>query len=915
MVGVGPTPAFPAAPPSDGTTDDNPAANLSPPERRRAVVWAHYKHARTHDPAAFSSTGEPREDHSYTCNYCDASLVRNGRDIGAPALVTHSLTCAKCPPDAKALIAADSKGKKAAAYLASLALTTAAAGPAQQQAPGAADVQQQLPSAAPVGADADAAGGVLLPVQKQRSIVWEHYAHTKSLQAAEGEDGDRREDHCYACKYCAAALRRNGRDIGAPALITHSLTCTKCPPAVKLEIAKASQGKKARTYLAAHRGRPGGEAVGRALGAKSDTAAAVGAAARRDAQGMMAVPAVFGTGVAAAAAAAVAAVAPPRGLRGGASSSAAAPPAGTGGLSDAERQELDVLLASFVIGERLSVSCVESPFLTAFIEKIGPAYARGGGQDGGISAGGDRCLIPTRCRLAGSLLEKVYHSVQRAVEEREGASCGLLSLAFDATAMARRQSMNVLANLPEGVDIFRECVWTGEDAVTAEYMADIMMRHVESVGVEGVCAIASDNTQPSVLQARRIVCEKYPSIMDVGDEPHCVHLLVEDLVKIVPEFNAAFSKSKDIIRFIKAHADVEALHQNAARELGCPSKIEACPESRHAYFEQSLRQLLSTEAALQAIVSNNFSHTWATAVRGTQEETDSRIFHIIRNPQTWEEFRSVCAYAKPLSTLIDALESNHARFADVLALLTIAYDAIQSLLNNMPGPDQRSVVAQSSHNEVIAQCRKRLFGVDSGSLVVLLRPEHVSAAVLDPLFRPPNLSQEHLGATATVIDKFYREDAGKRALARQQLSSYALKEDCFNPVASSGLIWEASVENAKLDSRANMQLRSETPRTSAIQWWKLYGAPAPELQKLAIALASTSAQAVSAGRSFGIQKLVHTKQQAALGASTVDMLQYCYFNLRSLKNLPAVKRDETEIDDLTMEFLLASSEGQGESST
>lgn len=720
----------------------------------------------------------------------------------------------------------------------------------------------------------------------RKGLIWRHFAVNIS---AVGAVGGRvaKNVYKYKCQHCSKELTRRARPIDASDLVAHTLSCPRTAAHMKIAVAGDSKSAVAKKYLAAADYRATLQASANPLSvafvspvhSAGQSSSSLGVSGGSSGPGIS-VPPVLSRLIAPAALAPR--ESPPTVQRGRISRYADT-------IRPDERQDLDLLFAMYIIGEAISFSGAESPFLIAFLQTMRPAYVRD-------EAG--NCLVPTRQRIAGSLLERVAEVVRAMVAKKEAESCGPKSFCFDGSGIQRRHCLNVLSNTCEGMDIFVECINTGEDRVTGEYMAEIMIRHIEKAGIENVCSIASDNTA-SVVKARRIVCKKFPSLTDVGDGPHCVDLLIEDIAGEVDEFTRSIEHSKVIISFVKGHPYVDALHQNICEELKVPSRMEYFPDTRFAYLEKMVTMQIGTKKALLEMVSARMQERWDEAVSTIAPGVVAEFFALVRSVDTWDDFEGVLEYAKPLSGLTHSLESSSMRFSDIVPMASTCLYGIQST-------SCRSVSSQS-HDKIVKFCRRRLFGENAGNLVVLVRDEHIAASALDPIFRAQTLSPEQMGAVSRVIDKFFGTDnVAKKDAAKTQLSDFSLKMGSFSPIPSSGLIWAESTRNFAKSIPDIMRDRLASKREAAVKWWLSFGIGAPELQAIGIALASTSGQAVSADRSFSIQKLIHTSSRNSLSSKNVDLLLFCYFNLRSLHNLSGVRRVGNGIDDLTQDILTAS---------
>lgn len=64
------------------------------------------------------------------------------------------------------------------------------------------------------------------------------------------------------------------------------------------------------------------------------------------------------------------------------------------------------------------------------------------------------------------------------------------------------------------------------------------------------------------------------------------------------------------------------------------------------------------------------------------------------------------------------------------------------------------------------------------------------------------------------------------------------------------------------------------------EWWKLFGADAPNLQKLAIRILSQTASSSGCERNWSVFERIHTKKRNRLEHQRLNDLVYVHYNLR-----------------------------------
>ena len=92
--------------------------------------------------------------------------------------------------------------------------------------------------------------------------------------------------------------------------------------------------------------------------------------------------------------------------------------------------------------------------------------------------------------------------------------------------VSSRPLLNAMLVSPAG-ELFLGAVDTTSNEKTAEYMASIMLKFIEQVGPHNIVQVCTDNAS-AMLNASRLVVQKYPHIYIQGCAAHAMDLLLED---------------------------------------------------------------------------------------------------------------------------------------------------------------------------------------------------------------------------------------------------------------------------------------------------------------------------------------------------------------------------------------------------
>ena len=98
---------------------------------------------------------------------------------------------------------------------------------------------------------------------------------------------------------------------------------------------------------------------------------------------------------------------------------------------------------------------------------------------------------------------------------------------------------------------------------TAEYLSNVIEQVIGRVGINKFVAIISDNGA-NVAAARRIISQKYPSILNIRCIAHCINLISSDIIKI-NQANKLVRQANIVTKFFKNSTIGMALLKDAIK--------------------------------------------------------------------------------------------------------------------------------------------------------------------------------------------------------------------------------------------------------------------------------------------------------------------------------------------------------------
>jgi len=200
---------------------------------------------------------------------------------------------------------------------------------------------------------------------------------------------------------------------------------------------------------------------------------------------------------------------------------------------DKEKQINQVLVKLFVCCN-LPFALIEHPFFHEFIKIL--------------------CTTYNRWILSNTLLvqetARINVKITRIIDKEIN-----LTIAFDGWTNSSGQSIYDYCLITEDR---KEYLWLTKDYSdiphhTGAFLGNEIIKIVENIGPEKLAAVVSDNA-PDARVARRILCEKFPHILNIRCIAHSINLITKDLCKHT--FVVDIIRKVGIIHqyFIKSHA-------------------------------------------------------------------------------------------------------------------------------------------------------------------------------------------------------------------------------------------------------------------------------------------------------------------------------------------------------------------------
>jgi hypothetical protein len=178
-----------------------------------------------------------------------------------------------------------------------------------------------------------------------------------------------------------------------------------------------------------------------------------------------------------------------------------------------KEDQINKALFKMIVCCNLPFSLIEHPFFVEFIKTLRNTYS-----------------LPSRWILSNTLFDqetsKINLKINRIIDKEIN-----ITIAFDGWSNPTSKSIYDYCLITEER---KEYLWCSKDysgvSHTGIFLGEELIKIVEEIGPEKLAAVVSDNAANASL-ARKILCEKYPHILNIRCIAHCINLITKDICK------------------------------------------------------------------------------------------------------------------------------------------------------------------------------------------------------------------------------------------------------------------------------------------------------------------------------------------------------------------------------------------------
>lgn len=511
-------------------------------------------------------------------------------------------------------------------------------------------------------------------------------------------------------------------------------------------------------------------------------------------------------------------------------------------LKVSSKDEVDGSVARFFYGCGIPINIAKSPFWVDMVRYINEAPK---GYE-----------PPSSEKIKTTLLDKEKTQVdQELISIKQQWPTYGVSIVSDGWINVKKESFIKVMAVSERSAMFINGLDCTKDDVSSESITEVLLKAIESVGAFNVMQILTNNV-PECKAAGRVIEKSYPHIFWSASVAHTVSLLMKDIVKSLhPNLaflaNCCYKKVKEVIDYFSSHS----LSLYILRSF---PDLDVFQVKKRRYGQHFL--LLDRFLQVKNILINMvLSEEWDKIKRGQSKSVlgDDMVRMIILDDDFWSKLKTIVAFMRPMWDLISYCDSEKACIGEV-------YQRMEDMVETF----EVTPLDYSDTRETIKNLVSLLWDkidVRLYTVAYVLNPYYYSDKWLASLspgghkrLRPHARHNVHM-VYLDAIDRLLR-DSKEASLVRHQLSEFVSNTGSF----------------------ASPQARKDRDNMSAISWWHLHGASAPELYSLAIKVLSQCVNMACAEREMPTCEYIRGINKNKMNAGRAESFVYIHYNHRLL---------------------------------
>jgi len=526
-------------------------------------------------------------------------------------------------------------------------------------------------------------------------------------------------------------------------------------------------------------------------------------------------------------------------------------------LTTREQQSFDKNLSMFFYMTGTSYQRIDDPYFEKAMQLLRPSVT-----------------VPTRQRLATSLLDSAYDDVRERVIKLTSTSSYPVTTVTDGWTDIKNDSVVNYMACNKDYSLFIESVKTGEQRHTGEWIANDIARVGTVIDDSGGdwAGTTTDNTAANKLAWAKLV-EKYPTKFFQGCSSHCGNLCVKDLLspKMVTvegstekQFPAnypfcdmyhATTGCKGVVKYFSNHHKPKAKLERLLSMMG-KTKLVKPAATRWCSMRNCFANISDNIDVLRPVsLGDDFIDPSASETARANAE---QVREFLQTPDLARTLKKAVAILEPFDFVIMACQSDSLSMSDAFVLWNDLPSKIAKLadLEELEFTDNELNYAMG-----IAKERWEFIYGDAHGLAYLLDPRYIG----DALDRS-TVAENWRADVESFLYDFPESDSIRPGDDQQR------KMGLYNEYQA----WFAQA--SQLRERNDFRYQQYSKHHPSNYWRSTETLKFPMLCKIAQRVMAIVPSSASSERNFSTYGFVHSKLRNSLSPGSVEKLVYIKTN-------------------------------------
>jgi Protein of unknown function (DUF 659)/hAT family C-terminal dimerisation region len=501
-------------------------------------------------------------------------------------------------------------------------------------------------------------------------------------------------------------------------------------------------------------------------------------------------------------------------------------------LSAREKEDLDVRAARVCLVGGYPFTLFESEEMKYFCNGMNSAYKP-----------------PTRQRIAGDLLDRVYHDIQADINTFLKSNDMLNIVTDESSNINHSRICNISIQTPVGAlhYVSEDVESTRLDATGYALWLSQHLLRITNNDISRINSITTDTCATMQAMEKQLqLSDQFKHVFFIPCGSHSIQLLIKDILAI-PRLKSILSDAQAIASaFHKSPLQLAYLREQQINCYGKHYSLVLSVITRWGTQYRLIHSVLRSKEALRKYAEN---------VRDADvKRLGTKVHAIIKDADFWRDLDILRELLKPIDELLKMSESSKGHLGQVLQRWIEMLKHLKCKETDIP--------------ELVD------FAKEDGTFAKRFKRQVVPIHILAYYLRSDNINVPMTAEHEIICFKFLEKFLPNTQDLHTAWAEFQQFRGQIEPFIKSRPCW----------------IFGDKPHL----FWVNMKDHAPILGNIAIRIFQTPTNSVASEHSFSIEGHLHNKLRASLLSKTVNKLTYTYINGRLLRKIELLKGDKKE---------------------